>query len=89
MVGTAAGTVWFIDWIEHLSIRVCLGHAADSEAKFVKWKSYLTSAEGPPRRLLVSATSDQTLKVWNSETYDQLLKIAIPKEVLFLFNSHP
>eukprot|EP00826_Nyctotherus_ovalis_P007258 TRINITY_DN117_c0_g5_i1.p1 TRINITY_DN117_c0_g5~~TRINITY_DN117_c0_g5_i1.p1 ORF type:complete len:339 (-),score=98.34 TRINITY_DN117_c0_g5_i1:16-1032(-) len=89
MVGTSAGAVWLIDWLEHLSIKVCTSHLSSAEAKILLWKSYLTSSEGPPRRLLVSATSDQTIKVWNTETYEQLLKIAIPKEECLALTFHP
>lgn len=81
MVGTSAGTIWFVDLNEHASIKVCTGHAASSEANLIKWKAYLTSTEGPPRRLLATSTTDQTVKFWNTETYEQALKVAIPKEV--------
>jgi len=89
MVGTTAGTIWFIDWTEKLSIRVAIGHLAGSEGKQLKWKSYLTTTDGPPRRMLASASSDQSIKIWNMETYDQLLKIAIPKEECLCVAFHP
>lgn len=89
MVGTAAGTVWLVDWLEHLSVKVCASHLSAAEAKVLLWKSYLTSAQGPPKRLLVSATSDQTIKVWDTETYEQQLKIAIPKEECLALAFHP
>jgi len=89
MVGTSSGTIWLIDWDEHLSIRVCTSHLSNAEGRILHWKSYLTSSEGPPRRLLVSSTSDQTIKIWNTETYDQLLKIAIPKEECLALAFHP
>ena len=78
-----------MDWVIHLSVRICSSHLQLSEPHFLKWKYYPGSSQSPPKHKMASSTTDCPVKLWNTETYDQFLKIDINKEICMSIAFHP
>ena len=89
LIGTSIGSIWYMDWNEHLSVRICSGHISDTESRFLKSKYYPGSSESNPKYILASSTTDCSVKLWNTDTYDQFLKIAINNEECLSIAFHP
>lgn len=89
LIGTSAGSIWFMDWSERLSVRICAGHIPRADSAFLRTKYYPGPGEGPPKHMLASSTADRVVKLWNAETYDLLLQIAINNEGSLSIAFHP
>ncbi|CAG9309951.1 unnamed protein product [Blepharisma stoltei] len=58
LVGTRHCNIWYIDWNEHATLRIISSHSQE-----------ITSIAC--RGFIASASKDQTIRIWNEETFEQ------------------
>ncbi|XP_035829418.1 WD repeat-containing protein 90 [Aplysia californica] len=66
IVGTGAGTLWYINWSERSSIRLVAGHG-----------NKIHGATFTPDNLLVSGGDDGSVRVWSVRSREQVLQFQV------------
>ena len=82
------GTIWFINWNESACIRVFNHTDASGNVILCQFKTYQLMEQGN-LSLLSTFTSDEYLKVWDTDTREQILKVKVAGEKCISMIFHP
>lgn len=77
VVGTANGTLWYVNWTERATIKIRTSHSKPVQALAIQ------------RDFLVSGSADRSIRVWNSSTLEPVTQFTLPNTVCTCLSFHP
>ena len=77
VVGTANGTIWYVNWTERATIKIRTSHSKPVQALAIQ------------RDFLVSGSLDRSIRVWNSTTMEPVTQFTLPNTACTCLTFHP
>ncbi|CAG9320539.1 unnamed protein product [Blepharisma stoltei] len=73
IASTASGTIWYINWKDKESARIASSHLYDSQIRAIAADS-----------MIISSASDGTIRLWETESFSQIMQYDIKLDCLSL-----